>query len=197
MIPTTASIPHPSLEQEYFGRETLMSPKTQQMRATLDGLKETGGKLPQVLLNNDEQPIVMLAAFMAAAGRTRTEICAAVGRSPTWLQNIRQQPAFKKRVEDMCREAGKDMVKATLEGMVLPSIETLNDICQNPNERSSARVAAANSILDRFLGKPVVTVESSTKLNISTAASTADSVKHELEQIDAELKARGVILSRS
>lgn len=197
MIPTNASIPHPSLEQEYFGRETLMSPKTQQMRATLEELKETGGKLPQVLLSNDEDPVVMLAAYMASAGKTRTEICAAVRRSPTWLQNMRKQPAFKKRVEDMCKEEGRDLIKATLEGMVIPSIEVLNDIVQNPDERGSARVAAANSILDRFLGKPVVTVESSTKLNISTAASTADSVKHELEQIDAELKARGVILSRS
>lgn len=197
MIPTMQEVPHPSLEQEYFGRETLMSPKTVQMKRVVDTLTETGGKLPQVLLNNDEQPIVMLAAFMAAAGRTRSEICAAVGRSPTWLQNIRQQPAFKKRVEDMCREAGKDMVKATLEGMVLPSIETLNDICQNPNERSTARVAAANSILDRFLGKPTQVIESTSKLNISTAASTADAVKHELAQIDEELKARGVNLSRS
>lgn len=140
----------------------------------------------------EEKPIHLTIAYLLAAGRTRTEIAQVTGMSNVAVTTITQQPWFRTRLKEITESSGKDMVKSFLEGEVLPSLEVLRTIRDNVDERGATRVTAANSILDRFMGKPTVHVESKTNLNIHSAADAKDQVQSELEKVDAELRRLGV-----
>ena len=139
-----------------------------------------------------ERPEHITIAYLMAAGRTRTEISKITGYSLVSLSQLVRQHWFKTRLKEITESVGTDMVKAFLQGEVLPSLEVLRTVRDNPDERGATRVAAANSILDRFMGKPTVHVESQTNLNIHSAADAKDQVQSELEKVDAELRRLGV-----
>ena len=145
----------------------------------------------------EERPQHVTMAYLLAAGRTRSEIAQVLGLNQAHISIIVRQPWFQKRLKAITEAAGKDMVKQFLDGEVLPSLETLRSIRDDGSQRGATRVAAANSILDRFMGKPVAHIESKTNLNIHTAADTVDQVQRELSSIDEQLQARGVSLSRN
>jgi hypothetical protein len=139
-----------------------------------------------------ERPEHIAVAYLIAAGRTREETSQVTGISLQTINNIARQPWFRDRLKQITESAGTDMVKAFLQGEVLPSLEVLRAVRDNPDERGATRVSAANSILDRFMGKPTVHVESKTNLNIHSAADAKDQVQSELEKVDAELRRLGV-----
>ena len=72
------------------------------------------------------------------------------------------------------------------------SLEVLRDLRDDLDQKGPTRLSAANSLLDRFLGKPTVHVESVTALNIHSAADAKDQVQSELEKVEAELARLGV-----
>lgn len=182
-------VPHPS--QDKIVRQDIgnmgVEARTEFIRAAIN----SGEKLPAQLLTSD-RPEHLTVAYLLAAGRTRDEISKATGLSKSHLSQLVQQPWFKARLREITEAAGTDMVKSFLNGEVLPSLEVLRTVRDNPDERGATRVAAANSILDRFMGKPTVHVESKTNLNIHSAADAKDQVQSELEKVDAELRRLGV-----
>ena len=155
-----------------------------------------GAALPMYVLT-EEKPVHITMAYMMAAGRTRKEVAEATGFTPAQVTMVSKQPFFKKRLKEITEAAGKDMVKQFLEGEVMPSLELLCEVRDNSEERGSTRVIAANSILDRFMGKPTIHVDSKTNLNIQTAATAKDQVQAELDRINLELRERGVAQSRN
>lgn len=183
------SVPHPSADLP-----TIRDQITERKQAAVQAMAASTEALPQMTLV-EEKPIHMTIAYLVAAGRTRSEIAQATRISIGMLANIAKQPWFKARLKEITDNAGKDMVKAFLEGEVLPSLEVLRSVRDNPDERGATRVAAANSILDRFMGKPTVHVEAKTNLNIHSAADAKDQVQSELEKVDAELRRLGVSTS--
>ena len=184
----TAQVPHPAGDTD---RRELKTARQANLLAEYlnEGPRRTG--VPQNT-QLDEKAVHTTIAYLMAAGRTRKEIAGLVGMSGAAISEIVRQPWFQTRLKEITDAAGTDMVKAFLHGEVIPSLEVLRDIRDNCDEKGATRVTAANSILDRFMGKPVAHIESKTNLNIHTAADAKDQVESELEKVEAELKARGV-----
>lgn len=183
-----SQIPHPS--QDMSTGQVNSVARQNVARAAL----ESDNNLPSFIFTT-EKPEHLTIAYLLAAGRTRSEISQITGLNLPTLSQLTRQPFFKARLKEITENAGKDMVKAFLEGEVLPSLEVLRTVRDNPDERGATRVAAANSILDRFMGKPTVHLESKTNLNIHSAADAKDQVQSELEKVDAELRRMGVAVS--
>lgn len=184
----TDSIPHPSQDRT--------AEMTTSRRTILDQyLGEFAPKNIPAQIVFEEKPHHITLAYLLAAGRTRTECAQVLDMTLQTISTVFRQPFFQKRLKEITEASGKDMVKSFLENEVLPSLETLRSIRDDADQKGPTRVLASNSILDRFLGKPMVHVESKTNLNIHTAADTVEQVQRELSSINEELTARGVSLT--
>lgn len=190
-------VPNPSVEPARCDRgELKQQMRLQQLEQYMAGLSQPGAtsRVPKNI-TLEEKPIHTAVAYMMCAGATRKEIAERTGLSLSNLSDLAVQPWFKIRLKEITDTAGKDLVKAFLEGEVLPSLEVLRTIRDDDHQRGATRITAANSILDRFLGKPITHVEAKTQLNIHTAADARDQVESELEKVRRELAEHGVITS--
>lgn len=123
---------------------------------------ENYAKRPDALVNDipahhailKESPRHRVILMMTLRGASPKEIAETLDISRQTVYNIRKQPWFRTLFVKMAKEFGRDAVEALLESEVLPSIETLREI-RDEAPRASDRRAAADSLLDRFLGKPV------------------------------------------
>jgi len=135
--------------------------------------------------------------FMQAQGKTVKEIATATNYSVEGVRNIQRQPWYKQRFLRTIAENGGDKVKAFLEGQALNSLETLVEIQNDAKTPASVRVASANSILDRALGKAIARVETTVKRDLGQMGEELSEVEKELERVQAELKANGITTGRS
>jgi hypothetical protein len=188
----TTNVPHPSQDAatRYDNREEKLDRRRAQVAAMTDCS-------PAQSTIMDEKPVHLTVAYLLASGRTRKEISAVTGLTLTTLSSLTRQPWFVARLKEITEAAGKDMVRSFLEGEVVTSLEVLRDLRDDQEQKGPTRLAAANSLLDRFLGKPTVHVESTTALNIHSAADAKDQVQSELEKVEAELKRLGVTSANS
>lgn len=118
-----------------------------------------GDRVPSMRIDK-ETPSHRLMIWMHAQGASNKDIGAQLGYTPFYVGQVLRQPWARLRLTDILREAGIDKVKHFLANEVAPSLEVLRDIRDNGTNRASDRASAANSILDRALGKPVAKVES-------------------------------------
>ncbi len=115
-------------------------------------------------LENDSDPKYLLVRErpwhrtvinMAAAGYTNVEIGKTVGRNIWSVENTLRQPWARKYLINEAKKTVQDEIKAILESEALPSIRKLVAVRDGEGVRPSDVLAASNSLLDRFLGKPV------------------------------------------
>lgn len=181
------NVPHPD--------EDLRAANRPFVKSRIDGLLEQeylGGKLPAHIYY-EQQPWHRTLATLLAMGKSRKECAALLERSEPTINELVRQPWFRTMLKELTDAAGKDLIKTFLEGEIIPSLEVLRTIRDDTSQKGPTRVAAANSILDRGLGKPVATIESTSTLNIHTAGRAADSVESELEQVRKQIaNLRGV-----
>lgn len=109
--------------------------------------------------------------------------------SYAWLTQIRRQSWFREQLVNFLHETGKDLVRAKLQTELLPSLEVVAQIRDDVNAPSSARLNAANSLIDRFLGKPVQHVITQTPKGVEDYARDASELQKELDQVNEEMKA--------
>ena len=185
-----STVPHPAQDM----REHRIETSNRLIAEYLGTAAAENVRLPTLAIV-EEKPQHITMAYLIAAGRTRVEIAQVLGCTVAHISQVVRQPWFQKRLKEITDANGKDMVKSFLEGEVLPSLEVLRDIRNDTNQRGSTRIMACQSILDRFLGKPMVHVESNTKLNIHTAAATVEEIQRELVSINEQLVASGVKIS--
>ena len=106
------------------------------------------------------------------------------------LTQIRRQPWFQKKVVQVMTEQGVDVVAASFAVEFQGSLETLVEVRDDVEEKGSTRVAAANSILDRILGKATQHVKQEvTTKSIGEIASDKKQLDKELEVLEAEITA--------
>jgi hypothetical protein len=137
------------------------------------------------------KPIHNMMAYMAAAGRTTKEIAEVTGFSYSQVREVLAQPAMKDEMKRIVEESGSNYVETVLSREVLPSIETLITI-RDENIRAKPQVsaAAANSLLDRYLGKPTTRVEN-TNFDGGKIEDSVDAKMQELQRIEANMRAAG------
>lgn len=141
-----------------------------------------------------EKPEHRIILWLKAQGYSAKEIEKATGFSYGHVRTIIAQPWFRERIGQIINEIGRDAVKAKLQGEVLPSIELLTSVRDNEKARHADRIAASRELLDRFLGKPTVKVESENR-NIHTSISADRArLEEEARQNEEALRARGITI---
>jgi hypothetical protein len=161
-----------------------------QSTQSVDNLGFHGTTSPNLEIKT-EKAAHRIIVYLKAQGYTNKEIAKATGYTEGWLSQITRQAWFKQRLASELREAGLDPVKQFLSSEALPSLEALSSVRDSLASPPAARVAAANSILDRAFGKPTVHVESKSTVNVTNAKQSADQIAEELKSIDEQLRSRG------
>jgi hypothetical protein len=138
-----------------------------------------GDRLPNTV-RLTEKPHHRIMIWLAAQGMSPRKIAEKMDVPYNSVVQILRQPWARAKLTQYLREAGLDEVQAFLKNEVSPSLEVLRAVRDEPTSSSRDKIAAANAILDRALGKPTQKIESD---------STTRNVPADLQRLDAELAA--------
>lgn len=100
-----------------------------------------------------------LLVHLAASGLTNNAIAKELEMTPSRISIILTQPEIKNKIRKVQDTLWGENATARFEKLIPAAIDTLEDITKNKQEKSSTRVSAANSLLDRALGKPQQTID--------------------------------------
>jgi len=118
--------------------------------------------------------------------------CAQIlGYSEAWVSQISNQPWFQEAFCALAKEMGKDAIQTYLEGEVMPALERTAAIARN-SESDQVRLAANRELLDRFLGKATVKVESKSVVDVNHTVLDANRLLEEQRRLDEQIKANGL-----
>jgi predicted transcriptional regulator len=119
----------------------------------------------------------------AKHGLSNREIARVLGYTDPWVSQLFRQPWAKERVLKEMNASGGDAIAALLEAEAVNSLFTVIDIRDDPGAPKAVRGAMANSILDRFCGKPTQKIESEVTVR---NAKDIEAVDRELEELKKE-----------
>ncbi len=134
----------------------------------------------------NEKPEHRLIVYLKAQGHSNKEVADRTGYTQTWISQLTRQPWFRLRLVQELKEAGVDAIESVLKSTALDSVFTLIDIRDDDSAPKAVRSACANSLLDRFRGKPVQTVQHEEKRLPKTSEISA--IDSELAELDSQLK---------
>lgn len=134
-----------------------------------------------------ERPEHRIIIFLKAQGLSNREIAERSGFTPTMIGYTLKQPWARRRLLREIETTGRDGVHELLKGSVEDSVLTLIDVQNDEKAKASDRMAAANSILDRFFGRPTQKVET-TNLNIKATADDVRQLEEQLVEVDKEMQ---------
>jgi hypothetical protein len=178
----------PLNQQIYDNSSVKAEPATDEYLNSPDRLHNSGGNPPNLAII-EESPHHRLISYLVAQGFSKTEIARKTGYTIPWVSQITRQPWFRLRLVQELKEAGQDAVSATLKASVLDSVFTMVEIRDDPTTTKAVKLAACNSILDRYFGKPVQKNEIEDK---RTPPSTPEisALDKEIQQIEEQLKSK-------
>jgi len=104
------------------------------------------------------------------------------------LHTIRRQAWFQTKLVQYMEECGKDVIRSKFEAELMPSIEKVIEIRDNSNAPVALQLRAAESLIDRFLGKPIQQVQALPVASVDRYEKDAADLVRETEAIEAELK---------
>lgn len=137
-----------------------------------------------------EKPEHRVILWLKAQGKSNKEIAELTGNTQPWVSQILRQPWARTRILQIIKENGLDEVQTLLQSTTIDSLYTLIEVRDSGKAKPSERTAAANALLDRALGKPVVSViAETTHTNVPVEAARLSA---ELEAINQELKRFGL-----
>jgi predicted XRE-type DNA-binding protein len=137
-----------------------------------------------------EKPEHRIILWLKAQGKSNKEIAELTGNTQPWVSQILRQPWARQRVLQIIKENGLDEVQSLLQSTTIDSIYTLIEVRDSAQAKPSERTAAANALLDRALGKPVVSVVTDNKH--TQVPVEAARLNAELDAINTELKRFGL-----
>jgi hypothetical protein len=100
------------------------------------------------------QPKHELIAYQMVAGTDRAKICAEFGYTASRLSVIANSPRFKEFIKELQDKLFRHDFKERFNTLGHAAIDTVNEIMIKPTAKDTDRLHAANTILDRALGKP-------------------------------------------
>ncbi len=120
-------------------------------------------------LRKKEAPLHRLMVLMRAKGCTTREISNVCNCTAVNVAQILRQPWAKKHLLELITLRGNSGIDALLQGAVPESVQTLIEVRDDPDSPATAKITAADKILDRYFGKPTQRVESTVEAIPSTA----------------------------
>jgi hypothetical protein len=133
-----------------------------------------------------EKPEHRVIVYLKAQGLSNKEVAEKTGFTYPWVSQITRQPWFRLRLVQELKEAGQDQITTVLRSTALDSVFTIVDIRDDPTAPKAVRRQAADSLLDRFLGKPTQRIESEERTPSTAELSAVD---EQLREIDKQLAA--------
>jgi len=199
--------PHPLERCETVSGEPILEGTTvrgPKYNKQLFGNTTTAGKeeyeVSALRLHNDKDPNLGIATerpehrlivYLKARGMSNQEIAQKTGYSYHWVCQIVRQPWFRERFVEETAAAGRDAVEDFLKGEVMECIETMVAI-RDSSEKDAVRLAAANCILDRALGKPMQHTKTEVLTGNLDAHKEMDQLETELRNLRAQQTAFGL-----
>lgn len=104
------------------------------------------------------------------------------------LHTIRRQAWFQKQLIAYMEECGKDVIRAKLETELMPSLDKVISIRDDEDAPKALQLKAAESLIDRFLGKPVQSIVVPPSSSVNRYEDEADALQKEAEKIEQEIK---------
>jgi hypothetical protein len=101
-----------------------------------------------------EKPVHRLMQLMFSKGYTIEEIAHQTGYTRLRVGDVLRQPWAQMNIVEDIKTSIHDEIKQLLEGEVLPSIMVQKQIRDDRENPAAVRLAAAESIINRFLGRP-------------------------------------------
>lgn len=138
-----------------------------------------------------EQPEHTLMLWMKAAGKSDKEVVESTGINYQHFKILQRQPWWIKRFNEIVESCNKGAVEQFIHGEVIPSLMTLKAIRDDETQRGATRVAAANSILDRGLGKATVRVETKNITNTDDTTQEIEQLRQKAADLSKQLAAGG------
>jgi len=126
-----------------------------------------------------------LLLWLKAKGASNREIARESGYTEPWLSQLFRQPWAQAQLVEMLREAGADEVGAIIKGAAADSVFTLIELRDDSDMPGAVRKGAADSLLDRYLGKPHQSVEVRSE---AKAIESVDDLNKELAELEQEEK---------
>lgn len=154
----------------------------------IDGL--FGDSLPYQAYKR-EKPEHRLMLWYRLQGYNVKETARLLGYTPQSVSQICKQPWFREAFTRLAASQGKEAISVAIESEVLPAFERLVTLAESATSEA-VQLAANQQILDRFLGKPTVKVESKTSSTVTNIVASAQSLLDENRRLEEELAARGI-----
>jgi hypothetical protein len=162
-----------------------------------------GAKAPNFVIGQ-ETPEHRFLLYLFAQGNSSKDVFVALGgqldpvtKQPVpgtgkysyhWVCQIRRQAWFREQLTQFLHETGKDLVQAKLQTEVIPSLDVVLSIRDNEDAPSNVRLTAANSLIDRFLGKPTQVVQQLAPASVAKFESDAETLERQIAQVEEEMK---------
>jgi hypothetical protein len=170
--------------------------------AEADGNLLHGARRPPVTLQQ-ERPEHRFLVFLYAQGISTKDIFIQLGGewdasrnapisgtgqySYQHLHTIRRQAWFQSKLVQYMEECGKDVVKAKFEMELMPSIDKVIAIRDDQNAPVAIQLRAAESLIDRFLGKAAITVVQQTPSSVERYEKEVAELQAESDALTAQI----------
>ena len=126
-------------------------------------------------------------------GFTNKEVAQALGYHEVSVGQVTKQPWFQEAFCKLAAEMGKDACTTFLEGEVLPALQRTADMARN-GESEAVRLAANRELLDRFLGKATVKIESKASVDVTSTVLDGNRLLEEQRRLDEQIRSNGLHL---
>lgn len=133
-----------------------------------------------------EKPEHRLLLWMKAQGASNREIARQSGYTEPWLSQLFRQPWAKDRLVQIMTDEGKDLVQGLLQSACADSIYKLMEL-RDGAESEQVQRSAADSLLDRWLGKPRQTIEATTA-QVNLNLEDVEALDKQLAMLESEEK---------
>jgi hypothetical protein len=150
--------------------------------------------LPPNVTIKRENPTHRLICFLKAQGKSNREIAKRTEKTEPWISQVVRQPWARELILEEITGSGKAALDVIFESEATNSAFTLIEIRDDVGMKGATRAAAANSLLDRFLGKPVTkNLNLHGKLTAEDELNNIDKELQELEEEEARLRGGRVL----
>lgn len=133
-----------------------------------------------------EKPEHRLILYMKLQGLSNKTIAERMGRTQMHISELCRQPWFRLRLIEEMKRAGRDGLQSLMATEGENSFNTLVELRDSKDSPAAVRKAAADSILDRLMGKPVQKTE--TRITTVSTPETVAELDREIEQLQEEAR---------
>jgi hypothetical protein len=174
-----------SCESKQLYTENELSTDPVAMAAELDPDRLFNARQPNFAIIH-EKPWHRLFIYLKAQGLSDRELAVKSGHSQAWISQLCRQPWFRLRLVQELKDAGQGAIQRVLQSTALDSVFTLIDLRDDGQAPKAVRRACADSLLDRYLGRPTQRVETDDKRLPSSPEIAA--VENELADVNKQLE---------